>query len=92
MQCLIDRLPKDLTDGQQVKAEEFIRSKAHIFSRSQFDIGRTDILRHRIDTGENMPHYEQLRRHPTSQLPVIDEHIDQMLRHDVIEPPASPWS
>jgi len=92
VQCLIERLPKDLTDGQRVKAEEFIRSKAHIFSRSEFDIWRTDILRHRIDTGESMPHYEQLRRHPTNQLPVIDEHADQMLRHNVIEPAAAPWS
>jgi len=91
VQCLVDWLPKDLTDGQWVKAEEFIWSKVHIFSRSEFDIRRTDILRHRIDTGENMPHYEQLRRHPTSQLPVIDEHVDQMLCHDVIEPAASPW-
>ena len=26
-----------------------------------------------------------------SQLPVIDEHVQHMLDHDVIEPAASPW-
>jgi len=36
-------------------------------------------------------HYERLRRHPTCQLPTIDEHVEQMLQHDVIEPAASPW-
>jgi len=25
------------------------------------------------------------------QLPVIDEHVQHMLEHDVIEPAASPW-
>ena len=31
------------------------------------------------------PHFEQLRRHPTAQLPVIDEHVQHTLEHDVIE-------
>ena len=55
------------------------------------DIGRTSIIPHRIDTGEHIPHLEQLRRHPQAQLPVIDEHVQNMLEHDVIEPAASPW-
>jgi len=91
IQCLIDRLPSKLTPDQRSTAEEFIRSHANIFSRSEFDIGRTDILKHRIDTGDNPPHYERLRRHPTCQLPQIDAHVEEMLRHDVIEPAASPW-
>jgi len=91
IQCLIERLPDDLTAEQRVRAEEFIKSRTHVFSRSEFDIGRTDVLHHRIDTGDNTPHYERLRRHPTSQLPVIDQHVEQMLQHDVIEPAASSW-
>jgi len=76
---------------QKDRAEQFIRSHAHVFSRSEYDIGRTSIIPHRIDTGDNSPHFEQLRRHPTAQLPVIDEHVSHMLEHDVIEPAASPW-
>jgi len=91
VQCLIDGLPDHLTPEKRVMAERFIRSRANIFSRSEFDIGRTDILKHRIDTGDNPPHYERLRRHPTTQLPLIDAHVEEMLKHDVIEPAASPW-
>jgi len=91
VRCLIDRLPTDLSHDQQRRAEEFIMSRAHVFSRSEFDIGQTDILFHCIDTGDNRQHYERLRRHPTCQLPTIDEHVEQMLLHDVIEPAASPW-
>ena len=88
MRYLIDPLPTDLSHDQRRQAEEFIKSRAHVFSRSEFDIGRTDILFHRIDTGDSAPHYERLRRHPTCQLPTINKHVEQMLQHDVIEP----WS
>ena len=72
-------------------AEEFIGSRSQVFSKSEFDISRTDVFHHHIDTGDNVPHFERLRRHPTCQLPVIDDHVEGMLRHDVIEPAASPW-
>ena len=91
VQCLIDGLPKDLTPREHQMAVTFIRLRANSFSRADFDIGRTDIIKHRIDTGSNHPHYERLRRHPTSQLAVIDEQVEDMLRHDIIEPAASPW-
>ena len=76
VQCLVDGLPDHLTSGEM--AERFIRSRANIFSRSEFDIGRTDIFKHRIDMGDNPPHYERLRRHPTTQLPLIDAHVEEM--------------
>ena len=65
---------------------------ADVFSRSEFDLGRTDILPHRIDTGAARPHKEQLRRHPIAHLDFIDNQVDQMLRAGVIEPSFSPWS
>ena len=71
IKCLLERLPDDLTPAERTGAEEFIKSKAHIFSKSEFDIGRTDILKHRVDTGDNPPYFEALRRHPTTQLPSL---------------------
>jgi len=91
IESLLRSLPDDLTLNQKHRAEEFIRSRANVFSRSEFDIGRTNIIPHRIDTGDCSPHFEQLQCHPTVQLPVIDEHVQHMLEHDVIDPAASPW-
>ena len=88
---LLCNLPVELTSEQKDRAEQLIRSYAHVFSQSEYNIGCTSIIPHRIDTGENNPHFEQLRRHPTTQLPVIDEHVSHMPEHDVIEPAASPW-
>jgi len=88
---LLCSLPLDLTPDQWEHAETFIHSYANVFSKSEYDIGHTYIFPHHIDTGEHSPHFEQLRRHPTAQLPVINEHVQHMLEHDVIEPAASPW-
>jgi len=89
---LLRSLPSDLTDEQCDRAEAFIRSRTRVFSRSEYDIGHTSIILHRINTGDdNSPHFEQLRRHPMAQLPVVDKRVQNMLEHDVIEPAASPW-
>ena len=88
---LLRNLPTDLTSEQKDRAEQFIRSHANVFSQSEYNIGRTSIILHRIDTTDSSPHFEQLRHHPMTQLSVIDEHVQHMLEHDVIEPAASPW-
>jgi len=90
IQCLLNGLPDDLTAEQLACTTAFIRSRSNVFSRSEYDIGRTMIIPHCIDTGDNAPHFEQLRRHPMTQLPMIDEHVEHMLAHNVIERAASP--
>ena len=62
-----------------------------MFSRDEFDIGRTHVIEHEIDTGCHRPVKQALRRHPVAHLPLIDQHVEEMIQHDVIEPAASPW-
>jgi len=45
---LLRGLPSDLTPDQRERAETFIRSYANVFSTSEYDIGRTNIIPHRI--------------------------------------------
>jgi len=52
IESLLQRLPDDLTLDQKQHAETFIRSRANVFSRSEFDIGRTNIIPHSINTGD----------------------------------------
>jgi hypothetical protein len=56
-----------------------------------YDLGRTRLVQHHIDTGSNHPFKEMLHRHSVAYLPVIDEHVQNMLVADVIEPAVSPW-
>ena len=92
VQCIIDGLPSDLEPDERIQAIAFIKSYAHVFSKGEFDIGRTHILEHTIDTGDHKPIKQPLRRHPAAHLPIIDQHVEDMLRNDIIEPAASPWS
>jgi len=89
---LYEALPSDLTEEERLRAIQFIRENAADFSTSEFDIGRTELVQHRIDTGNHKPFRQALRRHPMAHLPVIDQHVQEMLQHDIVEPAASPWS
>ena len=67
-------------------ATGFLREYADTFSRSDFDLGRTDLLEHSIDTGDYRPFRQPLRRHPIAHLQVIDDQVNEMLVNDIIEP------
>ena len=92
LQPVIQSLPEDLPGNQKKEVIEFIRKHVDLFSRSEFDIGCTPLVQHEINTRQNRPFKQPLRRHPISQLPVIDEHVQNMLANDVIEPSSSPWA
>ena len=93
VQCVIDNLPDSLSIDQRLVAHQFIQDKSDIFSKSEFDLGRTDLLHHTINTGENRPFRLPLRRHPLAHLQIIDDHVNEMLEHDIIQPVTnSAWA
>ena len=55
-------------------------------------MGRTTLVEHSIDTGNHRPFRQGLRRHPMAHLEVIDKQVDELVRHDLVEPAASPWA
>ena len=55
MQCLIDKLPTDLTVEQHEQAIQFIFGNAGVFSKSEFDIGQTHFVEHSIETADSKP-------------------------------------
>ena len=89
---LFDSLKETLPDMKRRKAERFLQDHSDVFSKSEYDLGRTDLIKHTIDTGTNKPFKQQLRRHPMAYLPIIDEHVEEMVAHGIVEPTTSPWS
>jgi len=69
-----------------------LQDYADVFSCSEFDLGQTNVLPHRIDTGDSRPIKEPLRRHPIAHLDFIDDQVEKMFQAGVIEPSSSPWS
>ena len=92
VQEMLDQIEMELTDEQERQVKRLLHENREVFSTSEFDLGRNNLVQHRIDTGTNRPFKQQLRRHPMAYLPVIDEHVDKMLANDICEPSFSPWA
>jgi len=89
---LIDALPSELTPEQRLRAEDFIKSYAYVFSKIVSDLGRNRTLPHRINTGVNSPVKEPLRLHPYAHLAEIERNVQEMLSAKLIEPAQSACS
>ena len=87
----MDNLPPELNADQQTAAGKFIRDRAGLLSKSDYNIERTNLVQHVIDTGMHRPFKHPLRRHPLAHLE-IDKHVSEILQNDIIEPAASPWA
>lgn len=80
---------KDLETNFNLKS--MLDTYRSIFMAHKFDLGFTDIVKHRIQT-ESAPIYLNPRRQPMHIEDLIDEMIKLMLDHDVIRPCRSPWN
>jgi hypothetical protein len=89
---MINTLPSDLTDEERESAIHLLYEYQDVFSKSEYDLGRTSVIEHRIDTGDARPIRQALRRHPQSYLSIIDSEIAKMEASGVIEPSCSPWA
>jgi len=91
-EILMDKLPEDMTDAERDKVDELLRDYDDIFSTSTYDMGRTHLMEHSIDTGDHRPIRQPLRRHPMAHLDEIDQQVNDLMENDFIEPAASPWA
>jgi len=66
--------------------------RSYIFSRGEYDIGKTDYVEYKIDTGTHRPIRQPLRRHPFKHLEEIDNQVEEMRAHGIVEPAASLWA
>ena len=63
-----------------------------LFATTDQDLGRINIVRHKINTGSNIPVKQPPRRTPIAMRAEVDKHSDEMLQRKVIEPADGPWS
>ena len=61
---VIESLPPELLVEEQPKAVRLVHLFPDVFSCSEFDLGRTSLITHHIDTGEANPFRQGLQRHP----------------------------
>ena len=63
-----------------------------VFSEGSSDFRRTDVVKHRIDTGAAVPIRQPPRRLPLSKKEETERAVQDMNRQGVIQPSQSAWS
>jgi len=63
-----------------------------VFSRHEYDLGRTTQIEHRIDTSDARLIKQGLRRQPQTTHAIIDEFTSNKEKQGIIEKSASPWA
>jgi len=85
---IIKQLPDEVTGEQREKVKSLLKE----YSTGEHDIGRTNLIEHRIDTGGYRPIRQPFRRHPFQHLEFIDNKVKEMEKHGIVDPADSPWA
>ena len=80
-----------LTDNQRNVAREFLQKHSGMFASGESS-GTTNIMRHRINTGDAQPIRQGPRRLPLAKQEKVEKRVRKMLDDGVIEESNSPWS
>lgn len=90
-------LEKDLHVGpldhhQQNSFLQVINEGADVCASSQLDIGRTNLLKHEINTGNNLPVATQAYKSNPIKKTFIEKEIEDMENRNIIRKSKSPWA
>ena len=80
------------TASQQQLIDNLIQHYHHIFAVDDLELGRTDMVKHKIKLDNYIPFKEQYRRIPPHQYEEVRKHLDEMLKIGAIRRSSSPWA
>ena len=92
MRDLYERSATDLTAEEARQLYDLLYEFSDVFSESSHDLGRTDMVKHLINTGGAAPIRQPPRRLPLAKREEAIGAVNEMYKQGVIEPSASPWS
>ena len=71
--------------SQRQKLQEMIERNADLFAKNDCDLGLTDLVKAKIETGDHPPIKRAPYRLPFSQREMVQEHIENMLKAGIIQ-------
>ncbi|UYV84336.1 K02A2.6-like [Cordylochernes scorpioides] len=83
---------KDLSEEEARNARAFLKKNQDVFSSGDGNLGRTDLVRHRINTGDARPIRQPPRRLPMAKQEEVTGLLRKMKRDGIIEESNGPWS
>ncbi|CAC5418452.1 unnamed protein product [Mytilus coruscus] len=92
MKALYEKACEKVDEQQSDQLKVLISKYEGLFAESDKELGHTNLVKHRINTGNAQPVKEPPRRAPVHLRQEVDKNIDDMLEKGVIEPSNSPWA
>ena len=89
---LVEKTSDSLSPTEHDEVTQLLYKYQDIFKSPEGRLGRTDLVKHRLDTGNAIPIKQRPRRLPMAQQDVVDKELDKMEAEGIIEPSDSPWS
>ena len=83
---------KDKEQPEKQQLESLLEEFQDVISVGDNDLGHTDMVYHKIDTGDAQPVRQPARRLPFHQKEEVRQLLDDMLSRDIVEPSQGPWS
>ena len=81
-----------LTPTENNRLNLLLDQYSDVIAALNLDLGRTSVIRHKIDTGDARPIKQPPYRVSQTQKAEIEKQIETMLSQDVIQVSTSPWS
>ena len=81
-----------LNDDQKVQLNTLLNKYSDLFANHSYDLGRTHLASHEISVEKAAPVKQRPYRVSHVNKPKIQQHLQDMLQHDIIGPSQSPWS
>ena len=89
---LVESVGESLSEMNKEQLFFLLTEYADVFATSEEDLGRTEKVQHRINTGSSAPIRQQVRRIPPAKRQETRKLLKEMLERDVIQPTNSPWA
>ena len=83
---------EDWPEHLQNETKEMLKRNAKTFSKTELDMGRTNLVKHHIKLTDPVPFKEAYRRIPPQTCDEVKAYIQEMLDLRAIRPYNSPWA
>ena len=80
------------TEKQQQRARDVIKTYSFLFAMGTLDLGKTNLVKHKIELTDYMPIKDRYHRIPPHQYEEVRKHLKEMLDVGAIRRSNSPWA
>ena len=89
---ILDLSAPDVTETEKTRLKELVQEYRDVFALTDAELDQTNLVTHKIDTGDTCPIKIPPHRASPAKLPIIREEFQSTLKRGVIQPFKSPYS